>query len=419
MKHIVVTESFESIPISDSGEPFTLTPIEADELQLHCKLNGLEESLVRITRNDVTFINYVGFIQLRSCSIEILPKVSQEDPTLSRRVLLRMLQRTGWIDVHESLIGSIQIEKMNLFEIIAFLFTRKLLRELHKGVYHTYQEQHDVLPTVRGRIHLAAQVKLAHSKSTLVCCTYDEFQADHRLNRFIKCAVRAIASASRNLETRTRANQALLYLDEVEDVHLGQLRSESFVFDRRNQRFEESYRLAKLLLFGTSPTSAAGRTQNSSILFKMNDLFEWYIAYLINRISSNVIVKDRSHKLLVKDGTKQQGVFQLEPDLLIKREPGRALIIDTKWKRIRSSSSRHGVQREDFYQMYAYLTRYQSVNTVVLLYPHHAEIMSESGVCLESWCLEQDHEKRLKVYSINYEDEAKCVLALRRILDIA
>lgn len=39
-----------------------------------------------------------------------------------------------------------------------------------------------------------------------------------------------------------------------------------------------------------------------------------------------------------------------------------------RWKNIDESINRHGVKREDFYQMYAYLTKYEDSNVAILLY---------------------------------------------------
>ncbi|NOU73983.1 ATP-dependent helicase [Paenibacillus sp. LMG 31458] len=414
MKHLIVTECYESIPISVMEEA-ALTPLEADELSRYVRIAGLDEDLIRITRTEVIFINYVGFIQLTSCSIEILPKVAGDDPVRSRKVLLRMLQKTGYLDIHESQLGLLVTEKMNLFEIIAYLFTGKLIKELNKGVYHSYRVQYEELQSVRGKINLVSQLQRTYNKSTDISCIFDEFQTDNVLNRILKAAIRRVITLSKHMETRKKARQSMIYLDEVdESVDIRQLPDE-FNFDRNNKRFQESWRMAKLILSQTTSLSAAGKSQNTSILFKMNDLFEMYMAYLVKKVAMEVIVKDHSYKLLIKDGT-QRGVFQLEPDLLVSLKNGSKVIIDTKWKRIDSSIARHGVQRNDFYQMYAYLTRYDDVGTVFLLYPHHDGIFNSGGTFLESWGLEQDERKKLKVFSISYEDEFKAIDELSTIL---
>lgn len=414
MKHLIVTECFESIPISMESEN-ALTPNEADELSRYVRTAGLDEDLIEITRTDVTFVNYVGFIQLSSCSIEILPKVTGGNPIHSRKVLLRMLQRTGYLDIHESQIGHLVTEKMNFFDIIAYLYSGKLLKELNKGVYHAYRVQHDELQSVKGRIDLVHQLRQAYSKSTAVSCIFDEFHSDNALNRFLKAAAKRVITLSRHLETRKKASQALLYLDDVEDQSDISLTHKPPVFNRSNKRFQESWRMAKLILSQSAPLSAAGKTRNTSILYKMNELFEMYVAYLTKKSVRNVVVKDRSYKLLIKEGT-QRGAFQLEPDLLIRTSDGRNIIIDTKWKRIDSAIARHGVHREDFYQMYAYLTRYDDVGTVILLYPYHDGIFKHSGTCLESWHLDVDEEKKLKVYSLDFEDEQNALNELSKMI---
>ncbi len=415
MKHLVVTECFDSIPISDSEFRGCLTSAEANELESYVRKQGLDEDGVLISRHGVTFINYVGFIQLKSCSIEILPKVSGDDPRKSRRVLLRMLQRSGFLNIHESQVSQLMIEKMSLFEIIAYLFTEKLARELRKGIFKSYQREYGELQLVRGRIDMNRQLRREALKRPGISCEYDEFQIDNPLNQAFKAALQLVMFCCKTSSTKKRAASSMVWLDEAKVACMTHDRLERIRFDRTNRRYQESFRLAKLLLSRSTSVSSPGGVHSSSILFKMNDLFEEYIAYLVRTNADKVTVKDRSHKLLVRTGDNR-GVFRLEPDLLVTGPAGKRIILDTKWKMIYSHRSRHGVKREDFYQMYAYLTRYKEVEEVILLYPHHDGIISTGG-CLEDWHLEGEPEKKLKVYSIRYEDEQIAERELRDILE--
>jgi 5-methylcytosine-specific restriction enzyme subunit McrC len=67
-------------------------------------------------------------------------------------------------------------------------------------------------------------------------------------------------------------------------------------------------------------------------------------------------------------------------------------------------------------KMYAYLTRYDDVGTVILLYPHHDGIGGSSGSSLETWHLEKNTEKKLRVYSIHYEDETKAIAEITEMI---
>jgi 5-methylcytosine-specific restriction enzyme subunit McrC len=383
MKHLVVTECFDSIPISETMSHDSLTSAEADELANYVSKNSLDEDGIIVSRYEVTFINYVGFIQLHSCSIEILPKVSGNDLRQSRRVLLRMLQRSGFLDFHESQISQLMLEKMSLFEIIAFLFTTKLATELRKGIYRSYQREDGELQLVRGKIDMNRQLRREAMMKQGISCSYDEFEINNPLNQILKAALQLVLSRCTNPLTKKRTASNLMLMDEVASVTINRDQLDRMLFDRTNFRFQESFVLAKLLISRSAPVSSPGGSRSSSILFKMNDLFESYIAYLTRKNWDQVTVKDRRYKLLVKEGSNR-GVFQLEPDLLVVNQHRQQIIIDTKWKMIYSHRSRHGVKREDFYQMYAYLTRYKEVNEVILLYPYHDGIVSGGG-CLESW----------------------------------
>ncbi|CAM4490028.1 5-methylcytosine-specific restriction enzyme subunit McrC [Paenibacillus endophyticus] len=415
MKHIVVTECFDSIPISDIMSKGCLTAVEADELVGYVRKHRLDGDNIIVSRQEIVFINYVGFIQLRSCSIEILPKVSGNDPVQSRRVLLRMLQRSGFLDIHESQISRLTIEKMNLFEIIAYLFTSKLSVELRKGLVRSYRREHGDLQLVKGKIDIQRQVRRESMMQPGVSCVYDEFEVNNPLNQVLKAGLQIVRSRSMNSSTKKKAMSSLTIMDEVDSVLIAIEQLDLIGFDRTNRRYQHSFQLAKLLINRSSPLFSQGGSTNSSILFKMNELFEAYMAYLVRKNWHDVTVHDRSCKLLIKEGS-ERGVFQLEPDILVINRQGKQIIIDTKWKMIHSDRSRHGVKREDFFQMYAYLTRYKDVSEVVLLYPYH-EGINASGVQLESWYLEGEPGKKLKVYSIHYEDEQSAEEELKGMID--
>ena len=61
--------------------------------------------------------------------------------------------------------------------------------------------------------------------------------------------------------------------------------------------------------------------------------------------------------------------FQLKPDIVVN-SPDRRLILDTKWKCLINSveDKKNNVSQADMYQMYAYATRYECKENV-LLYP--------------------------------------------------
>jgi 5-methylcytosine-specific restriction enzyme subunit McrC len=413
MKHLVVTEGFGSLPIRHTGKT-CLSAEEADELAGYIELKGLDSDNIFISRTEAKFINYVGYIRLSTCSIEILPKVRGNDMGHSRRVLLRLLNRTGLTQIKESDIGDISLLNESLLEILGYMFAKKLSKELKKGLYQNYNVENEKLQRVRGKINVKEQIQNFATRSTSISCQYDNFTIDNLLNQLFKATIVALLRNISNSETQKLLRHEMGIYDEVKSVTIYPGMLDSIHFYRNNQRFYESYLLAKLILSGMASTSQHGTSRNFSILFKMNDLFEEYISVMVKQLVPDLAVKERKYKLLVNEQTGRKN-FLLEPDLVIRNKLAGDLIIDTKWKRYDPTSAHHGVQRADLYQMYAYLTRYETVQTVVLLFPYGHSGNYKSGECLNCWHLENDEAKKIKCYTVNIEDEAETLNELRGI----
>jgi 5-methylcytosine-specific restriction enzyme subunit McrC len=186
--------------------------------------------------------------------------------------------------------------------------------------------------------------------------------------------------------------------------------------NRTNKRFEKVFELAKQFLLNETNTMQYDDTKRTFvILFKMNDLFEMYIAIVLESIVKDpVYVQDRRHRLFKNERT-DLGIFQLMPDVVIGEQD--QIIIDTKWKQIfaKNEVNRSGVQRDDMYQMYAYLTRYKQASRGILLYPKTFEPV-EKELYLQSWKVEGEN-KLLRVYMVSLikrektEDELRLILA--------
>jgi 5-methylcytosine-specific restriction enzyme subunit McrC len=107
-------------------------------------------------------------------------------------------------------------------------------------------------------------------------------------------------------------------------------------------------------------------------------------------------------KYLLKEEKSQSPKFKLQPDLLIKNGSQTRLILDTKWKCLKSDEEdiKNGVSSTDMYQMYAYATRYDCSN-VILLYPDTGEVTPKSYRLLGY------EDKRISVVVINLNRDLK------------
>ncbi|PFM64781.1 hypothetical protein COJ48_09090 [Bacillus cereus] len=424
MKHITTYEVAGKVLIKENCSQ-CLNEQEAKELEQYIGSSKLDKKCIKWGRNSVTFINYVGFIQLTTVSIEILPKTqingSDKEIEESRKMLLQMLYKSGLLKVNINNISTNQIYKHNLLEIFGALFALKLEQELMKGLYMQYVQQEENLPVVKGNILFHKQLQNQAARVNRVHCQYEEFSAENQLNYILKSAIEKLMSNVKQLGTLKKLKRCLVYFDELAFSTITKMDFSIVHFNRLNRRFEPSFILAKMMLENMFSLSRFGKEKSFSILFRMDELFEKYIANVLDTcMEHKVMSQHKKYKLMINEFNDRE-VYPLKPDIVVLQNDSEKLIIDTKWKFINGSKNRHGVKREDLFQMYAYLTRYEKVSTVILLYPHQSAITKPSSEVLESWYLEESagiqQKQKIRVCSVNLSSERRVIQDLQRIIE--
>ncbi|EIF2086715.1 ATP-dependent helicase [Clostridium perfringens] len=391
---------------------------EANELYNYAMSEKLDMDNILWERDTLRFINYVGYIRLSTVSIEILPKISLNGSVeLERKALLNMLSKCGILKVNYSEISSLKLYKQSLNEILAYLFSKKLQKELRKGVYGEYVYIEENINSLKGSLRVQEQIKNMASHSLKAFCRFEEFSRDNKLNKILSFFVKEVMKNIKNRETLKLLRISEMILGEVDERSITLNEVNNFSFNRLNKPFEDAFTLGKMIVLGESALGNLGENKVYSILFKMNEIFEIYIGKLLRELlyKETVHMQHSKYKLLIKEESNR-GVFKLIPDIVIEKNGIERVIIDTKWKSVESKFNRHGVKREDLYQMYAYLTRYKNARTVILLYPYNERIEGEEGEYLESWYLDDDQHKRVRVYAVNLENEKETLKSLDKIV---
>src|SRR5690606_31422471 len=144
-KIIIVRESYDWITEHD------VTVAQYEELigyieEKYPNVNVLDQKYKKLR-----FINYVGVIQCSDVRYEIVPKISIS-PTDDRKALLSMLSITRFLPI--SFYEKVQNGEENSELLTAFLaaFLDRLLRELKKGIYKTYERQEENLYVMKGKL---------------------------------------------------------------------------------------------------------------------------------------------------------------------------------------------------------------------------------------------------------------------------
>lgn len=417
MRHITIYECYDKLKITNEGSNRSISVKEADELNRYIESQKLDNRNIIWSRDDVVFINYVGFIKLSTVSIEILPKVNinSSDHEGSRKSLLNMLSKSGVINFNYSNLGMLSVYKMDLNEILALIFAKTLQSQLIRGPYLEYINVEENSKALKGSLLVKEHIKNISRCSSDVFCKFEEFSIDNTLNQIFNTCIRKTIKNVKNSQTLKILSHINVIFSEVSYININNKKLLDYKFSRLNSRFEPSLLLAKMLLNGYSSIGNKGDDKSFAILFEMNDVYERYITNLLRlNLDKYEVHSQHSKYKLLKNEKTDRDIFLLQPDIVIEVEGKEKLIIDTKWKKIDGSLNRHGVKRDDFYQMYAYLTRYENVKSAILLYPSSSDSNSEY---LESWYLEHNKNKKIRVYAVSLYDEAKTLETLKNIFE--
>ena len=397
-KYIILKEGYDWLSVGSEDNEITLS--EYRDLCLYLKKNLSDKSII-YDYNKIKFINYVGIIKINNLIIEILPKISlSNDIIKDRKMLIFMLSKCNKLSVDIKELLNSNILNNSLLDILAKVYSKKLLNELQKGLYREYVSKEEALSIIKGKILISKSIKENTINKNKMNCKYDEFTEDNLFNAILKRAINVILFSIKNDDVKKELNIINNLFNDVSDIYISNNIILNYKLNRMNNRFLECFTLAKLILLNSSMDKSLGKENGFSILFEMNYLYEEYIGVLLKEVfnDTNISINTQEKsRYLLWNTLKERNEIALKPDIVIYKDNKPKVIIDTKWKSS-SINNREIYSQSDIYQMYAYITTYTECEECILLYPR------EENISHSEWKLNQNiGDKRISISEISLE----------------
>ena len=347
--------------------------------------------------------SYVGVIRIGDTTIEILPKVDNDDKKLAAQNLLYFLSYTRKLTIKESDIAHLTERQSEFFEILICLFAKNLWDLMRKGMYKEYVAEVEYAGFLKGKWLISQQLTQKPLNRHKFYVSYDDFTDDNPFNRIFKYAVILL----QRVATNPRNQQLLLELSfALNDIEFEIITKEHFArlnINRLNRQYLPVLELARLFILNSSLQMTANNIETFSFVFDMNKLFEEFVYEFIRRHKDEILpdeLKDCEIKaqhgnkyLVYSEGEIPE--FRLQPDIIFIKPDGTIpLIIDTKYKLLDPQDERLGISQSDMYQMFAYSKKFEC-NRVVMLYPHR------EGVVEKIFKLEQNGERHVAIRTLD------------------
>lgn len=264
------------------------------------------------------------------------------------------------------------------FQAIAWLLEAEIRRATRHGLVRDYREREEPLPTVRGRIDLAAQIRRRQDRLVPLDCRYQEYTEDIELNRVLKAALQRLLRLpllDRELTANLRHHHRLLA--GVSDIDFAPGAVPALTFTRLNEAWRPAARLAQLLLRADSVRDLTGTVDAVSFTVDMNLLFERFIETVVREAS-----RQAGWELDAQARRRLSESVQMRPDLVLRRGGLDRAVGDAKYKRLAPADWPHA----DLYQLLAYCVSLR-LTRGLLVYADAArprrETVREAGITLE------------------------------------
>ncbi|MCZ7424841.1 hypothetical protein O7607_03755 [Micromonospora sp. WMMA1949] len=306
-------------------------------------------------RYDVTPGNTIGAVLVGETNLLVEPKI----PISRVLFLLGYAADPGAWRHDDATLGIAS----DLVTGVVGLFTTLCGRALRRGMLTGYHSVEADLPTVRGRINLAHQLRARPGLDLPLAVRFDEHDEDITENQLLLAA----ALKLRHLPLRGDAIRRSLHrlIDSLQNVTALTYRPTAIpavTWTRLNLHYRPAVELARLLLRMHGPDLASGSTETPGLTIDMAVLFETFVRAALRdalHASPDQFPSGDDCPPLALDAQRR---VRLKPDLSYWPRGQCAFIGDVKYKRDTGPG-----QSSDLYQLLAYATATQ-LSAATLIY---------------------------------------------------
>ena len=329
-----------------------------DEIKSFADEKGNHIFLNSYGKNHLKARNFVGLIQTKSgFCVEILPKTfcadnenqgfkkHQDKIKEAKQILLNMLKTLKDSPFKQSHISNLKIHRLPLLEVFAIMFLDEVERLIKRGIKSDYVVREENRTFLKGKLLFGENLKYNFAHKERFFTQSDEFIANIAPNRLIVSAILFLSTQGFSPRTSGRISQVRFVFA---DIAPSKSIDKDFALcpsSRHYKDYELLLAWCEIFLRRKSFMPYQGGGQAFALLFKMNKLFESFVAWHLKRTLKNHIVKFQyGGKFLM-----QNNQFRMRPDLVCY-ENGRQIplfIADAKWKILDFSKSDYGISQGD------------------------------------------------------------------------
>ena len=325
-----------------------------------------KEKYFSVGNKRIKFNNYVGVIQVKNLTIEILPKADNDgNNQLSKdkwhNALISMLNECKLIKLNAISNAKLKIKSASILDLYYDLFLSETEIIFKHGLRKNYRTIDENINKVKGKILFTKQIRKNAFHKEKFYVEHKIFDADNKLNQILFKALLVLKAIVHNPNHNIRISKLLLNFEGLSEKNITEKWFDKLKFDRNTGRYKQAITLAKLIILRYSPDLKGGNENVLAIMFDMNILYENYVYRKLKALQSYPDIP--IIKVKEQNRTPFWETRGLRADIVVETED-KHLVIDTKWKVLKDNKP----SDSDLKQMFVYNLHYNT-DLSILLYP--------------------------------------------------
>jgi len=356
-KHITVFEH-ESLLWTDKNNEF-----DEEIFESLCNHHAKKCSYFSLIHKGVKFNSFVGVLQVGKSVIEILPKADKNgDKDLWRNNLIGMLQVVGLFNVQAPTNSALLLKQNSILDLYFELFIREIEYLLKRGLVKKYRKTEGNCKALKGSLHFGKHIQknIVHQERFYV--NYTTYDKEHQIHSILYKAIKLLMRINTNANLISRLGALTLDFPEMPDTNISEASFSKLVYDRKTEPYKSAIGIARLLLLNYHPNLSRGADDVLALVFDMNQLWEKFVFVSLQKYSKKgTSVTAQTSINFWKSDTSSS---RMRPDIVINKGKPNCVVLDTKWKNIKSSKP----SIDDLRQLYVY-SQFYNAPKVALVYP--------------------------------------------------
>ena len=334
-----------------------------------------------LINNGIKFRQYVGVIQIKDLTIEILPKVDRnngqrESKSHWHNILIEMLQECKLLKPRAEQKANLQLRQHSILDLYLSVFVGELEFLLRAGLVKKYRKVEGNQLALKGAILFGKQLQVNYSHAERFYTRHSTYDHYHQLHQVLYQALQVCDQLITTGLLKDRINRLSREWPIAKQV---QINPEIFLrlsADRKAIPYQEALLIAKMLLLNFHPEIQGGNEHVLALMFDMNRLWEEYVYQMLKGAEYDFGFKVHSQSGVdFWQAASADHAKSVIPDLLLEYNNGlKRTIIDTKWK----CPSDAMPDDNDLKQMLAYKMYYHA-DEAILLYPNRSQTFLSKG----------------------------------------